>query len=719
MREDCDADEGHARDGATSGSDVTADFPTEDGLTAGDERPAKKRAREAVRVIDAGERSADGVGDADGDGGKSTAPGRRAAAKPSARVGYQGAAQKPKAPGSAAAKQPSVAVGFQGPAKEATTGAQAATPAGRAAERVALKRTKAIFVDGAREAPLDERSGPRPTPPAVDDAPPRDAPAASTGVQPAEASPPAGKASPPAGKASPPAGKASPPAGKASPPAGKVARPRPRARPKSAGDQRRAKPVAPGAGVPSPADGAGPAKASDEPVPPPATSRERTSSSPAKPVGRPSPSRARSGDRTSTSPAKPGDRPSPSRAAAAKRPGSDGAAEPAAGGGAQRPPSGAAPRSGASGGAAKRATSPGKRATPRPGAGTKPAGARARAIPAARRSDPPVAADPDAAIGAPASRDSPSADLDEGGVAPDATGESRAVDTAGALTVTDGEDAVAPLDDHPAPGARTVTDGEDAVAPLDDEIGRGAPSFEDDDDDRFAGLDLDLEAPDDRRRKSRRARRRERRERGGRPARHEVSAERRAELVAAAAKIAAGEPIPVSKTARRGDRSRTFNRVAVLVALAALAVAVAALVEASDPVTPLSPSDADFMSAQLVAVDRRVRGSLEHLRELGPAPAIDHARNAVATTRSLVIELRNSHGDVADRLRRALTLEGAWLDAIGSTLANPRSPLQAQLAARDDALRPALAALPGRGAPHANTAPLLVSYSRSRIAGNS
>ncbi|HEY1538219.1 MAG TPA: hypothetical protein VGF63_02395 [Solirubrobacteraceae bacterium] len=264
---------------------------------------------------------------------------------------------------------------------------------------------------------------------------------------------------------------------------------------------------------------------------------------------------------------------------------------------------------------------------------------------------------------------------------------------------------VDPLDGDPAPDARTVTDDEDVVDPLDGDPAPDARTVTD--------------RPHDRARRSRRARRRERRERGGRPARHEVSAERRAELVAAAAKIAAGEPAPVSKAARRDRRSRTFNRVAVLVALAALVVAVAVLVESSDPVTPLTSSDADFMSAQLVAADQRVRGSLARLHELGPALAIDHARDAVATTRSLAIELRNSHGEMADRLHRALTLEGAWLDAIGSTLANPRSPLQTQLAARDDALRPALAALPGRGAPRAGAAPLLVSYSRSRIAGNS
>ena len=83
-------------------------------------------------------------------------------------------------------------------------------------------------------------------------------------------------------------------------------------------------------------------------------------------------------------------------------------------------------------------------------------------------------------------------------------------------------------------------------------------------------------------------------------------------------------------------------------------------------------------------------------------------RNAVLTTRSLAIEMRSHRGAEADRLQNAIAVEGEWLDAVGSTLLNPRSPLRGQLLARDAAARRALAALPAGRAPGADGARRLV-----------
>jgi hypothetical protein len=173
----------------------------------------------------------------------------------------------------------------------------------------------------------------------------------------------------------------------------------------------------------------------------------------------------------------------------------------------------------------------------------------------------------------------------------------------------------------------------------------------------------------------------------------------------------------VSSKAARPRRHRALARLAVLVVVGLVAAAATALVMAREPITPLSQADAGFMSAQLVRADQRVRAQLALLGERGTVTALDRTRDAIATTRSLTIETRGSEGRQAEGLRRALTLEAAWLDAVGSALANPQSPLISELGARDVALRPALAALPTRPGTRSGGAQALVDYSRTRSAG--
>ena len=172
----------------------------------------------------------------------------------------------------------------------------------------------------------------------------------------------------------------------------------------------------------------------------------------------------------------------------------------------------------------------------------------------------------------------------------------------------------------------------------------------------------------------------------------------------------------MSSKAARPRRHRAIARVAVLVVVGLVAAAATALVIAREPITPLSSADAGFMSAQLVRADQRVRAQLALLTERGPTTARDRTRDALATTRSLTIEARGREGRQADALRRALKLEAAWLDAVGSALSNPRSPLIGELGIRDAALRPALAALPTRPGTRAGGAQALVDYSRTRSA---
>ena len=211
-------------------------------------------------------------------------------------------------------------------------------------------------------------------------------------------------------------------------------------------------------------------------------------------------------------------------------------------------------------------------------------------------------------------------------------------------------------------------------------------------------------------------RERRREARPPRPGRHATPAARRAELIAAAAAaLAAADKAASEPIEARGAGRRHRGRLVVFAAILSLVIAVAALTTIRRPVSQLARADASYMSVQLIRADQRVRTQLARLKDSGTNRALSRTREAIATTRSLALEVRDSGGGHAERLRRALALENRWLDAVGSTLANPRSPLRASLRARDGAVRPALAALPSRAGRRTGGARHLVDYAESRV----
>jgi hypothetical protein len=199
-------------------------------------------------------------------------------------------------------------------------------------------------------------------------------------------------------------------------------------------------------------------------------------------------------------------------------------------------------------------------------------------------------------------------------------------------------------------------------------------------------------------------------------ARRNTPATRRGELVAASRAVAAAAADASVHTTASRRRGGLVRRAVAIVALLLLPAAGCMLVLREAVTTPaLSRADGSYLSTQLVVADRRVRTQLAHLRDRATARALDRTREAIATTRSLAFEIGHARGAEAERLRHALGHEGAWLEAVGSTLSNPRSPLRAQLAVRDRALRHALAALRTHAAPRAGAARHLVDYARSRV----
>jgi hypothetical protein len=156
-------------------------------------------------------------------------------------------------------------------------------------------------------------------------------------------------------------------------------------------------------------------------------------------------------------------------------------------------------------------------------------------------------------------------------------------------------------------------------------------------------------------------------------------------------------------------------RIVAVGVLAACSVAAFTLVlTTSGSSASLSSADVRFLAARLVAVDREVRGELVRLGPAtGTAPARSATRSAMSTVRSLETQV-SGDGTLTARLDRALELERELLDAVGSTLANPASPLHETIAYRDRELRRAFSGLESAPLRRQAGAAELVAYARSR-----
>lgn len=191
-----------------------------------------------------------------------------------------------------------------------------------------------------------------------------------------------------------------------------------------------------------------------------------------------------------------------------------------------------------------------------------------------------------------------------------------------------------------------------------------------------------------------------------------VPPDRRAELAAAAAAIAARDAGPGPAAPKPAEGTRV--RLVALGVIVVLAGAMLSIFLSRSPASALSTADARFMTVQLLAADGRVRSELATLDRRDVQRARSRTRAAVATTRSLAVEIRAKNGDAAGRVHRALRRERDWLDAVGSTLVNPRSPLRDEILDRDRRLIAALAALPGDGVARRDASQQLVAYALSR-----
>ncbi|HTN23632.1 MAG TPA: hypothetical protein VL120_06560 [Solirubrobacteraceae bacterium] len=154
----------------------------------------------------------------------------------------------------------------------------------------------------------------------------------------------------------------------------------------------------------------------------------------------------------------------------------------------------------------------------------------------------------------------------------------------------------------------------------------------------------------------------------------------------------------VASTSVLSPRSRKLAiRAMVAGALVMFFAAVAGIVVAGPVHHPLAPQDVRFIHARLVAFDQGVRTQLVRVRphRQGIVRAQRETRQAIEGINSLGRAVDGAGGTTAELLRVAVINEVRFLDAAGSVLSNPRSPLLNDLPALDVAARRSLDAIDG------------------------
>ncbi|HUR84823.1 MAG TPA: hypothetical protein VMY78_05720 [Solirubrobacteraceae bacterium] len=141
-------------------------------------------------------------------------------------------------------------------------------------------------------------------------------------------------------------------------------------------------------------------------------------------------------------------------------------------------------------------------------------------------------------------------------------------------------------------------------------------------------------------------------------------------------------------------RPIVLTRITAIGALALLLLSVTAIVMAGKTTLPLAAADAHYINARVVGIDQGVRTRLVRLDESsGLALARGNTREAIAELNALSRPVYGAAG--GEGLQRAIQAELRFLDAVGSVLSNPRSPLRDELASLDAVARGAIAALDG------------------------
>ncbi|MBA2347632.1 MAG: hypothetical protein H0V81_04985 [Solirubrobacterales bacterium] len=182
--------------------------------------------------------------------------------------------------------------------------------------------------------------------------------------------------------------------------------------------------------------------------------------------------------------------------------------------------------------------------------------------------------------------------------------------------------------------------------------------------------------------------------------------------------VSTAEPVFLSETVKRMGRRRTriLAVLSLLVAIGATLTIVDGFV-APEPAAPIEQATDEAWSA--------VTALSDGLRALEPDGALQPLRDEARTAREEVqaagariktLELPISQTPLRIRVIRTLRADDAWIDAVGSTLANPRSSRRADLARLAEAAAVATALIAddvkGAGASVGGTGRLLSATKR-------
>lgn len=170
---------------------------------------------------------------------------------------------------------------------------------------------------------------------------------------------------------------------------------------------------------------------------------------------------------------------------------------------------------------------------------------------------------------------------------------------------------------------------------------------------------------------------------------------------------------------RRAKPAVWVPRAAALVALVATAIALIVAVAGAGGGSSGSSSERSLLQA-LARISARNQELSRQLAALAPGTSPRGAQDAARQTIALVRRLQGEFpagGDVGSRAQAVFAPELDYLDAVGSVLANPRSPLRDQVVSRAQDLRGALESSPASSPDDVKGYVHLVNYSRARLQG--
>lgn len=151
-----------------------------------------------------------------------------------------------------------------------------------------------------------------------------------------------------------------------------------------------------------------------------------------------------------------------------------------------------------------------------------------------------------------------------------------------------------------------------------------------------------------------------------------------------------------------------------LIALIAAAGGVLYVLSSVESTDELTVAETEAAMTELNQANARLSGLLEELRAGdSPAEAQAAARAAADLTRRLLDDTP-AQGSLSDRMRRVLVAELDYLDALGSTLNNPRSALRGTIGAKQIVLREQVQNTPGGNVEVISGGAELVAYSKAR-----